>query len=417
MDYKSGDINVTSLRMFNKRSSVNTVDYTNSFIAASIYESIFTPGSVCDILINDTQDVLGTMKLIGDELISFEYTIPGSDAASFVFALYDVGHVTSGDAQNSKQYVLKCVSQEVMFDKINNFQKSYNMLCSQMISDVHKNHRSIGALQKPIVTEATNGSQNILIPGMSPMGAINLIKKRSISQNNPSNSYVYFENRLSGVQTFNFITIEGMFKQSSIKTFYQSTMNIDFTDPASDANIIAYKVDTQLNSLELLKASQSYMQKNILTAQQINSNTVSPNPASFKSGGVNELSDYFKNTYVNNGTNATRKNVIVDYSPGATENHIVDGMPYHEMYKALLGRNSMRIRVIGDTVITPGVIITCNISNKTGLTGPRNDDTLLSGNFLVTRVHHRIGDNITESPRYTCILECIKGGYNTGVST
>jgi hypothetical protein len=59
-------------------------------------------------------------------------------------------------------------------------------------------------------------------------------------------------------------------------------------------------------------------------------------------------------------------------------------------------------------------MVNCEIPNKTGTTGPRSNDPLLSGKFLVSRIHHRIG-MFQEQPRYTCIIELIKAGYNQGV--
>jgi hypothetical protein len=420
--YSPGDINIEGLTLLNVRDSgVNGVDFTGSFLGASIYESVFTPGTICDIAILDTQDILGTVKLFGDEQVFFTFSVSGSDTAGFIFALHDISDVQAGPGQKSKTYVLKCVSEEIMFDKTNNFQRCYDMLCSEMVEDIHKKFRNVGKVKKPIISEKTKGSQHIIIPGMHPMQAINVIRKRSISVEYPSNSFVYFESRINEQSVFNFVTVENMFANTTItKTFYQSdAINTDFGGPRVDNNIISYKVDKQVNSINLVKALSSNIQEINLTTQDFTSNIIKPNDADFKTGSAtstSSISKYFRNSYVDSITNPPRKIIPTDNSPGRGITHIVDGTPYHETYKALLGRNSMRIRVIGDTVISPGIIINLNIPVKSGLTGTINNDPLLSGNFLVTRVHHRIGVKNVEKPRYTCIIECIKAGYDEGAT-
>ena len=70
--------------------------------------------------------------------------------------------------------------------------------------------------------------------------------------------------------------------------------------------------------------------------------------------------------------------------------------------------------MFGDFKLKPGEMITLNIPNKSTITGPRDNDPLLSGNFLITRLHHDIG-LMSERPRYTCVVECVKGNLEEGV--
>jgi len=72
------------------------------------------------------------------------------------------------------------------------------------------------------------------------------------------------------------------------------------------------------------------------------------------------------------------------------------------------------MRVYGDFNLTPGSVVTINLPKKIGTTGPREDDEMLDGNFLISRIHHDIG-LLGERPRYTCVVECIKGNLENGV--
>ena len=116
MSYVSGDISNVRLLIQSER---GVLDLSKSFFAASIYESIFTPGTVCDIVVIDTNDQMGTLKFSGDETVIFNYGVTGSDTANFTFALYEIEGVGTLGAQKAKSYTLKCVSEEAMYAKTN----------------------------------------------------------------------------------------------------------------------------------------------------------------------------------------------------------------------------------------------------------------------------------------------------------
>ena len=102
--YQSGDFTIERMSITSSRANL---DISSIFLSASIYESIFTPGTVCDIEVLDTEDLLGTVKLLGDETVEFVYSIPGTVTADFRFALYELGELEMTGAQKGKKYKLK----------------------------------------------------------------------------------------------------------------------------------------------------------------------------------------------------------------------------------------------------------------------------------------------------------------------
>ena len=73
--YKYGDVTVTNLTVSSTR---GTLDLSKSFVSMSIYESIFTPGIIADIVVLDTDDTLGNLKLSGDEIVTVTMYVLGS---------------------------------------------------------------------------------------------------------------------------------------------------------------------------------------------------------------------------------------------------------------------------------------------------------------------------------------------------
>lgn len=408
--YQLGDVIVESLQITSSR---GLLDLSQSFVSMSIYESIFTPGIVCDITVLDTKDLLGTLKISGDEVVVMTIYVFGSVRATYYFALHKLAdlQVTSGQ-QKSKQYLLMCVSEEAMYAKTNYVQKSYNALCSDMIKDLHKNYLNS---QKELIVEDTQGPQKVLIPHKNPYEAINLVKARSVSENNKSSSYIFFENRPAELQQFNFVTIESLFKQNITKDFQQSSAINTSIFNRTDNNIISYTVPKQFSSIEKITLGGPRKISTMdFTTQNYLTNKIQTSDSNYADGGGNgsDISNAFKNKYFNSPI-PPQSLIPVDISQRPTT-HISDAAPNLQAFIAKLTQNAMKIKVIGDTVLTAGIMVSCAIPDKTGTTGAGKLDPLLSGNFLVSRLHHRIG-LFQEKPRYTCIMELLKGSYEESI--
>jgi hypothetical protein len=403
LNYQSGDFTIETMAIVSERA---ILDISNIFISVSIYESIFTPGTVCDIEVFDTQDYLGEIKLLGDEAVLFTISIPGTVVGNFRFALYELGELEMTGAQKGKKYKLKCVSEEAMFAKTNYVQKSYkDQLCSDMIKDIHTEYLKS---QKPITVEQTKIPQRIVVPHMNPFRAIEMVRKRSVSAENDSSLYVFFENRENEQQTYNFVTIENLFKKDPIKSFKQSALNIDFT-AREDDNILSYKIPTQFKSIENIQYGGPRRVTTFnFTTWNFESKDIEA-PVGKLGGDISNITEGFKNKYYNNTKIPPQTMIPIDISQRPVTN-IPEHTANMQVYLAALMQNAMKIRVPGDTLLTAGQMIECAIPNKKGLTGTQGEDPLMTGNFLISRIHHKIGE-FGERPRYTCVIECIKGAY------
>lgn len=404
-NYQSGDFTIERMSISSSRASL---DISSIFLSASIYESIFTPGTVCDIEVLDTEDLLGTVKLLGDETVNFTYSIPGTVLGDFKFALYELGELEMTGAQKGKKYKLKCVSEEAMFAKTNYVQKSYNQLCSEMIQDIHSSYLKS---QKPLIVEQTKTPQKIVVPHMNPFRAIEMIRKRSVSAENKSPLYVYFENRQAEQQTYNFVTIENLFSTAPVKSFEQSALNID-SAAREDNNIISFKIPTQFKSIENIQyGGPRKITTFNFTTWSFESKIVEPKPSEYSLGGdASNITSDFSNKYFDSKI-PPQSIIPVDISQRPVTN-----IPEHtgdlQVYLAALMQNAMKIRVPGDTLLTAGQMIECTIPNKKGFTGESEEDPLMTGNFLISRIHHKIAE-FGEKPRYSCVIECIKGAYES----
>lgn len=405
-----GDALVETLIIFSERGSLNL---TTSFVSASIYESIFTPGVVCDITVLDTQDIIGNLQLLGDELVSFQFKSPNLRAANFIFALYEISDQQQLASQRAKTYVIRCVSEEAMFAKTNIVQKSYNDLCSNMVQDICENYLST---KKRVVVEPTRGNQNILVPGKNPFEAIKMIRGRSVSaEDNRSSSYVFFEAREDEEQLLRFCTLESRFATEPVKSFKQSgAININALSNEQDNNILSFKIPQQISSIDRIAfGGPRRITTFNWTTWQFESKDIVTSDTNYKDGGSGtDVSASFRNRYYN-ARIPPQALIPVDISSRPLT-FIPESSADYQAYIAQLMQNTLKIRVPGDTQLTAGVTIDCTLPSRSGNTTEMKEDPLMSGKFLISRIHHRIG-LVQERPRYTCVIEALKGRFEEGI--
>jgi hypothetical protein len=408
-NYRLGDVEIVNLVISSER---GTIDLRSSFVGASIYESVFTPGIVCDIKVLDMNDLLGQARLVGDETIQFEIYVMGSQRASYTFALHELSELENVGAQKGKTYTLKCVSEEAMYAKTNFVQKSYNQLCSEMIEDIHTNYLRSSKL---IEIEETKAPQRIVVPNRNPYDAINMIKRRSVSADERSSFYMYFENRRNEQQTFNFITLEKLFTGPTVKDFQMSDAINTSIRVRGDDNILAFRIPNQFNSTDRIAygGPRRIVTFNF-TTWRFESRNVDTSDSEFAGiGGRGSMnSRTFQNKYFTSDT-PPQSMIPIDISQ-RPETFIPEATPDAQALIALLMQNSLRIKVIGDTVLTAGATINCELPNRRSFTSSVVDDPLISGKVLITRIHHRIG-TAADRPRYTCSIEGIKGRYEESI--
>ena len=407
-NYHLGDVEINELLIYSERGSTQL---RGSFVSASIYESIFTPGIVCDIKVLDMNDQLGQLRLVGDEFVLFDISVMGSERAPYTFALHELAELENVGAQKGKMYILKCVSEEAMHAKTNIVQKSYNQLCSEIIQDIFTNYLKS---TKPIQIETTRAPQRIIVPSRNPYEAVNLVRRRAVSSERRSSLYMFFENRRNEQQTFNFVTVESLFSAPTVKDFQMSDAANITIRRRGDDNIIAFRIPNQFSSTDRISSGGPRRITTFnFTTWDYQSQIVETNEASFTDGGSGTLtSQSFRNRYLR--TDSPPQSVIpVDISQ-RPETFIPDSTPDLQAFIALMVQNSVKIKVIGDTILTAGATINCELPNRRAFTGAPAEDPLISGKFLITRIHHRIGE-LADQPRYTCTVEAIKGRYEESI--
>ncbi len=376
--------------MSSPRGSLNLGGMFSSF---KVFESIFVPNVLIEILVFDVNDSIGNLNIIGDETITTTFGAPGGIYASYTFALDTITNSHELGSTKSKMYTLHGVGQETMFSKTNFVQKNYNTDISSIVQDIHTKFLMSG---KSLTTESTTGTQNITIPNYNPFKAIDMVRRRAVSSTNQSSTFLYFENALG----MYFKTIEGMLKQGPIKTFIHSDSVGSSIFNLTDANIISYEVPQIASSTDRITIGglkQRVQTYNIRT-RKYNFQDIMPPQNPYNSSA-------FTTKY---GNSYGRVSMI----PVDTANRpftAIDTMtPFQLGYVSNLTQNQVKIKVFGDAIVKAGDTVNINIPEFMNTTGSVPNDPQISGNYLVSRLARNI-DISTAHPRYTESLELING--------
>jgi len=393
---RPGDINILTCMFFSPRGSYNMI---NSLVEGTIYESILVQNNICELHVLDTESVLDNLEVTGDETIVVAFNVGGLPTLSYTFSLDKAEILPSRVSEKAKEIVFHGVGREALTAKSTYIQKAYNTDIASIISDIHTTFlQSTSAL----LTEATNGIQKIIIPNLKPFDAIDMVRRRAVSSQNQSSTFLYFENAAG----HNFKTIEGMMQQGVVKNFvHLDTASISILDESID-QIIDYELPQLFSSVKridlggLVQRTATY---DIRTRTYTSNDQTLTNTGKFPNSG-NWNSSFFQEVF---GQAFNLFSFIPADSASRPQTSIQNATPLQLAYISNLLQNYITLRVYGDTRVKAGDMINVNIPQST-ITKDRSTDMAVSGNYLVSRIARHI-DLPTTRPRYTEAIEGISG--------
>ena len=255
---EAGEFNLRQLSIHSP-SNPNPVllDSPTSFMELCLYEDLFSNVLKGTFVFIDTQGLVETLPIIGDETIVMTFSTPSGEETSNNltdntrtqaeeakkqrFKVYDIQEVKSQERANF--YKLFFISEEYVFSSKMKVSKGYKgKRYSEMVKDVMKkvNSKINSTLHKKLYIEESETMQNVIVPNWSPFQAINFFASRAISGDitpadvsNSTNAdpkpkpigalYFFYEKLGSG---FSFESIESMIlkqKQLNEIPLYQYT--------------------------------------------------------------------------------------------------------------------------------------------------------------------------------------------------
>lgn len=407
------------------------LDIKNFVISLSIVEDILNPFISCHIVVMDFDDIAASYPLIGQEYLIVNFTKKKGGVyrqSSFTFLLYSQTKGGVGENNKFQGYVLNGVTIERFRDKSLSFSRSFHDTYSGMISKIFDLYlKNTG---KELFVEPTQSVQKYISPFISPLEAIEVIRKKSVSKKEPYTPFLFFQNQERFVfSSYNTLFSNSLSDPNAKKVHYYS--NSLHPNPAdrSASPLASQVVDTDsindilsvsiLNKYDTVKlmdnntfSSTAFLFDLTTKSYRRPSYKLSSKENSFNFGNPGRfLKNSFTNELENRGSPGSYyvTDVIGRYSDGSAKDPFPEAVSSMMSYLEIATHERVVVNLYGDNNFKAGDAI------KLGIVGIQyDDDTLqleptLSGSYLISTVRHMI--TFDSQPRYVVSLECLKGNY------
>lgn len=383
------------------------LDITKMINYVEVFESIYSPFLTLNINISDTQSIINTLPLIGEEFL--EIDIRGADGKTGIVGQTFYIHSLTDKLQAADKtfvYTLHCISAPAIFDM--------NLKISQAIqgqpSEIVMNKLLKNALtvDKPVYSHPTKHSVAYISNYWSPVQNIKYLCDRSVSEDTGSASYIFFET----VYGFNFVPLDILVARESLGTFFFG-VNTHASDMETQQHIIqSMYVDESFNYIDRIMSGM--YGNRALTVDVLSKNyNYSHYDFTDSFNKFNRLNESpFGTDNVTRRINSVFKHRVVPSSsyPSMVDEYNMDWFKQRVTELASINSQQIHIDISGKLSITAGSVIDVFVP-KTSVPSMDNNkpdmlslaDRSLSGRYLITGLKHMF-----DRERYTTHLELSK---------
>ena len=392
----------------------------HGWLSITLSEDIFQPAVSGRIEIMDTVDLPGNFNLIGNEIISFEFSTPTLTGINFtgkitkVTESLDISDATRG-------YSLEFVSSEAITSMLTKVRKSYSgMPYSSMANLIYKDYIKS---KKRFEVEGTLNTASLAIPGWNPFISIRSLAARSQSANPKyqNGSYLFYEvcDDGSGDGGFKFHSLESLWDQSKVMAHYTNQIkNLGRGDPVSFSAVNWYAEKARMDTVENIMSGM-YANKVVthdLVKRKVYSKTYNYKENFNKSVSLNSKGG----SLTDSDLLTTAFDSYEMYMPKQYQSYGGEyqgtTLPEHTLMNRTsiaqqLNNQVLEISVSGDSERRVGDIVSFAIPAAEGVSGEGDPkpDKFLTGNYLVTAITHRI---ISTPESYETVMELSKESIN-----
>lgn len=266
--FRLNTIKINSVTIFNYNGSKDRT-ITDMVFEINIFESIYANIISGTIKIIDSNDLMQFLPIIGKESISIDCILPGEDEKNnWLIEDFQIYKVTDRKIISDKvqEYTLWFASPEYIINAGKRVTKSWsNKTVDQIVQDIFDNNLKSTTDKKLNISTKTLGNQTYIAPAWRPLEVINwLTENRAINKNNLAD-YMFFESFSSDAKKteFNFLSLSELTKQSPVAKFTYEPMNMSQKTPTLKlSNVESISIQKDLDSLRL-KLKGLYNQTNI----------------------------------------------------------------------------------------------------------------------------------------------------------
>jgi hypothetical protein len=446
-------------------SNGSAVDLTPYMVELNYFEDIFSDTISAKVVISDSIGIIHHLSVDGTEKVVISFSDgQRSTTINHEFRLYSITNRSFDIGNYFESYNMNLCSEELVLSQKYRVCKSYpKKTISDMVTDILDN---LLQTKKVRIIEQTYGSYDIVIPSKKIFESINWLTSFAQVSNNKGADMLFYENN----RGYNLSSLQSLYKNKPYPNSYsydpknvrkESNLDMDFENEAF--NILKLEV---LNTLDTLNATSvgsfasrlitidPMMRKSYINdfnykeyfpnAQKLNSEDVTTNnDTSFD--GANYTDRFGSNLFdlktkaqqdgqKQTGTfgvgplklmvtnnNQTSQDFYKNNSQNVKNDFFVEKTSaYRESQISLLNYTRVKIIIPGNSDLMVGTILDLDIFGMDAQTldtsspGKREEDSYLSGKYLITAIRHVVNVN-----RYITVVELAKESNrsaNKGIS-
>jgi len=439
-----GVIDGFTVIMRNRESKEKALDITYHVTSLTFFEDMFSPALHGEMVIFDAIDLLNGIHLptgddlsfpiVGEETISVQFGVTGvKTQVNLEFDIYSISDITPSPQNKYRSYILKFCSREHTMDAYTLVQHPFNTQISNAANVIFTKYLSTPISQtyqyqkklppKNLVTQATMGVQQLIIPRLSPFESMKFLTKRALAEKtNISGTYLFFESK----KQFNFCDIEYCIQQGITKQAKDANTFHYYYGSAIQDNVVQFskkqfKIITSLvqkskfDTIEKLK--EGVFESDLLLFDSVNQEAKTYHYSlSEEESKYVTLDKYLENSnyfVMKELPGKYTKKFFVAKDVTIPDTYIEKIIPERTSYMMRLAQNMFTIETVGDPTVDVGDVINIeyptvytDTSTTSGQAPLFKPDKYLSGNFLVVTIKHKL----TLQTYYTT-MDVYKIGY------
>lgn len=405
---ESGQITIKKFELDNFG---NKLDLTQFVTEIDIFESLFDPYITATMGVADGAGLLDRITWAGSK-VTITYTSNEKiDPVTFVFVVDTVEGAEPSKMDRMQTYAVNMYSEEVVRATTISVGEMFNKQSPEKM--IEQILRSKLNTQKPYITDKTGALDSINCANLLPFQAIDKIKRRAVSRDKASSSFVFFENQ----HGYNFKTIEQLLvdarNDNQVKegdrNFYLDSMKHLGVENTSWRQILAFertKTQAYTESLIAGAAAGQIYAYNINTGEYYKfTYTDNTNSSDFD---INPKSVAYQRVAIDNvvkkGDNVG--GMIVAPVTSTDDLERIKKEIYARAFMSRLAANTVRMQIYGDSRMTVGTPVKLNLPIMDATTAKKTND-IAGGVYLVSKVRHII---MPATPNYNQSCELIRTG-------
>lgn len=241
---KPGDYNLIELSLV--FSDNRKLDIVNNAVQIDLYESLYTSSMTGNIIFKDSDSVLETYNIIGDEKIIFKMATSTKNGYYTIEKEFIVVKISDFISEGKEQfYTMHLTTPISIIDKNYKISKSYDGYAEDILDNILQNTMGI---EEPIIADFTKYPRKIVVPRMNPLSLFKYLADTSVyelSDDDSDTGYIFYESSVG----FNFRYLRGLYDDGDPFTLYEKGKNIREETDGMDIIINAY-IPSMFNNID-----------------------------------------------------------------------------------------------------------------------------------------------------------------------